>query len=230
LVKSGQHPAMMLSEGPAEIAKNFLRDFFSPSIAIVICSLYILGCTSSSPRFKGSGSSHPASQGNGQPRFAAKIRQEEMAEDDRKVNIEDVREHLSTPSPSVSERSSPIDRKKVMTEVLGLIGTPYAYGNSGRNGMDCSAFTAHIYEKAIGQSLPRSTTDQYKIGKSVAGSRLKFGDLVFFNTTGESPSHVGIFVGDDLFAHESVSWGVTISSLQSSYYKKRYIGARRIVG
>jgi len=95
--------------------------------------------------------------------------------------------------------------------------------------MDCSAFTAHVYQTAVGCSLPRSTADQYTIGRSVRGGRLRFGDLLFFNTTGESPSHVGIFIGDDLFAHASVSYGVTISSLQSSYYKKRYIGARRII-
>ena len=220
---------MKLSESPAEYIKNILRDFFfSPTIFILIVFIF-LGCGASSPRFKGSESSRSEGKNTGQPRFAAKVRQEETAEDDRKVNIDEIRGRFSAATPSPSERSSLIDRKRVMAEILGLIGTPYALGGSGGNGMDCSAFTAHIYGKAIGQSLPRSTVDQRKIGKSVGNSRLKFGDLVFFNTTGESPSHVGIFIGDDLFAHASVSWGVTISSLQSSYYKKRYIGARRVL-
>ena len=60
-------------------------------------------------------------------------------------------------------------------------------------------------------------------------ARLRFGDLVFFNTTGESPSHVGVYIEDDLFAHASVTYGVTISSMESSYYRDRFVGARRII-
>lgn len=191
-----------------------------------LCSLLILlGCTGSSPRFKGT--TKTVEKSDPQPRFAAKIRQEEMAEDDKKVNIGEVKER-SAAAPSTPPEHS-IERKKVMTEILSLIGTPYAFGSNSSEGMDCSSFTGHVYKNAINRTLPRSTGDQYKVGKSLGNNRLKFGDLVFFNTTGESPSHVGIFIGDDLFAHASVSFGVTISSLQSSYYKKRYIGARRVL-
>jgi len=42
-------------------------------------------------------------------------------------------------------------------------------------------------------------------------------------------SHVGIYLGDDLFAHASVTQGVTISSLESTYYKRRYAGAKKII-
>ncbi len=68
-----------------------------------------------------------------------------------------------------------------------------------------------------------------KLGSPVSLENLKFGDLIFFNTTGQNPSHVGIYIGDDMFAHASVSFGVTLSSLYSSYYKKRYTEARRII-
>jgi cell wall-associated NlpC family hydrolase len=68
------------------------------------------------------------------------------------------------------------------------------------------------------------------MGVEVERDSLQFGDLVFFNTTGRAPSHVGIYIEDYLFAHASVSSGVTISSLESTYYKGRYVGARRIVG
>lgn len=199
-------------------------------VALLPALFCSIGCASSSPRFKGrSNSPTYESSSTQQQRFATKVRQEEMAEDDKKVDIEKVKERFSVPPSPRHERSTTIDRKKVMTEILGLIGTPYASGNGTSDGIDCSAFTAHIYEKAIGHNLPRATEDQYKVGRTVGSNLLKFGDLVFFNTTGETPSHVGIFIGEDLFAHASVSFGVTISSLQSSYYKKRYVGARRII-
>ena len=95
--------------------------------------------------------------------------------------------------------------------------------------MDCSGYTMTIYKNAVGKLLPRSSAEQSKLGKTVELNNLKFGDLIFFNTTGESVSHVGIYLGDDLFAHASVSLGVTISSLQSSYFAKRFETARRII-
>jgi cell wall-associated NlpC family hydrolase len=202
---------------------------------LLITLTLLIGCSSSSPRFRGNTNSSVSATSN-QPRFATKVRQEEMAEDDKKVDIEVVKDRFTdrdqTPLPENSPRwagTSTFDRKKVMAEIVALLGTPYSFGSSDSDGMDCSAFTSHIYRKAVGRPLPRSTTDQYKVGESVGGGKLQFGDLLFFNTTGESPSHVGIFIGDDIFAHASISWGVTISSLQSSYYKKRFIGARRVV-
>jgi cell wall-associated NlpC family hydrolase len=122
-----------------------------------------------------------------------------------------------------------LDRDRVLLEIVGLLGVPYEYGGSDRAGMDCSAFTEKVYGAALGVPLPRSTSDQFREGREVARERLRFGDLVFFNTTGEVPSHVGIYIEDDLFAHASVSYGVTISSMESPYYRDRFIGARRII-
>ena len=215
----------MFSQKPPDC----LQDRLAVVFFVLLLWCILAGCSGSSPRFKGrNATTGSESTSSREHSFATKIRKEETAEDDKKVDVEEVKKDYTSASPS-TERSSPIDRKKAMTEILGLIGTPYALGGTNDDGMDCSSFTSQIYSKAVGQQLPRETTGQYKVGKSVGSGRLKFGDLVFFNTTGESPSHVGIFIGDDLFAHASVSYGVTISSLQSSYYKKRYIGARRVV-
>jgi cell wall-associated NlpC family hydrolase len=86
-----------------------------------------------------------------------------------------------------------------------------------------------VYKDGAGVQLPRTSAEQSTRGTPAADDGLKFGDLVFFNTTGTTASHVGIYLGDDLFAHASVTLGVTISSLQSSYYQRRYEFARRIV-
>jgi cell wall-associated NlpC family hydrolase len=95
--------------------------------------------------------------------------------------------------------------------------------------MDCSGFTMRVYEDAARTQLPRATAEQFREGVEVERDLLRFGDLVFFNTTGQAPSHVGIYIEDDLFAHASVSYGVTISSMESSYYRTRFVGARRII-
>ena len=116
-----------------------------------------------------------------------------------------------------------------MDVILSYLGTPYVYGGDSKSGIDCSAFTGAVYDQSVNMKLPRTAADQVKLGQSVSLEDLKFGDLMFFNTTGANPSHVGIYIGDDLFAHASEAFGVTISSIESSYYKKRYTEARRVL-
>ncbi len=123
-----------------------------------------------------------------------------------------------------------ISREDVMMMIVQYLQTPYKYGGVTARGMDCSAFTGLIYESAVDISLPRTTRDQFRVGRKVDKKHLKFGDLVFFKTRRRrSPSHVGIYIGENFFAHVSRYEGVTITSLQSPYYRKRYVGARRVV-
>ncbi len=123
-------------------------------------------------------------------------------------------------------------REKVIFQVIDFLNTPYQYGGETKKGIDCSGFTKHVFEKALGFSLPRTASEQYQKGIKISSkSDLKFGDLVYFDTTKEKfPGHVGIYVGNNLFVHSSVSKGVTVSSLESTYWKTRYAGARRIEG
>ena len=121
------------------------------------------------------------------------------------------------------------DREKVLYEVVKYINTPYQYGGANNNGIDCSAFTQNVFNRSINYSLPRTASEQFEIGSTVSSeSNLIFGDLIFFNTTQSSyPGHVGIYLGDGLFAHSSSSRGVTISSIKNNYYQERFVGGRR---
>lgn len=201
----------------------------------VVFAAIIAGCSSSAPRFKSGDPPSPSVvQDDDEFRFAAKVREEEMKEDDRKVDLNSVKTKLTPKIPPPSSRynnitPTGINRDQVLLDVVSYLGTPYAYGGSTRNGIDCSGLTSTVYSSAINKQLPRSTRDQYQQGMRISKDELQFGDLVFFNTTGRTPSHVGIYIEDDLFVHASVSYGVTISSLESSYYKKRFVGARRLV-
>lgn len=98
---------------------------------------------------------------------------------------------------------------------------------------DCSGFTQYCYKK-IGVSIGRTTNDQVRAGSKVEKSALRAGDLVMFKNTYNSGylygvSHVGIYLGGGEFIHCSSSKGVTISSLNTSYYKEHYLMGRRVL-
>ena len=211
-----------------------MRNLLFPFITCLLFGLMVLaGCTSSSPRFtdREKKPANKEAQHKG-PRFSSKEAEEENKENDKKVDSKDIEKITAGTRDFKKEKNpaiKPLDQSKMMREISRYMGVPYLYGGTTAQGLDCSGYTMLVYKNAIGKLLPRSAAEQAKIGRSVQFADLKFGDLIFFNTTGEQYSHVGIYLGDDLFAHASVTLGVTISSLQSSYYEKRYVGARRVI-
>lgn len=103
------------------------------------------------------------------------------------------------------------------------------WGGSTLAGFDCSGFILYILDKFNVGDLPRTSQSQAKAGVAVSKDNLRVGDLVFFDTLGNGISHAGIYIGNDQFAHSSSSKGVRISKLSESYYRDRYVTARRVV-
>lgn len=118
----------------------------------------------------------------------------------------------------------------VTSYARSLIGVPYKYGgNSPDTGFDCSGFVGHVFRRSLGISLPRSAQQISQQGQSVKLAQLREGDLVFYDTSNRSFSHVGIYLGNDRFIHAPSSGGrVRIEAMDLPYWRKHYNGARRI--
>ena len=58
---------------------------------------------------------------------------------------------------------------------------------------------------------------------------LKEGDLVFFKIKSKAISHVGVYLGNNKFAHASSSRGVMISNLNEAYWKRYYYKGGRLL-
>jgi gamma-D-glutamyl-L-lysine dipeptidyl-peptidase len=121
------------------------------------------------------------------------------------------------------------DANSIISTAKQLVGVPYLWGGMTNHGVDCSGFT-HTVFKVNGIKLHRDADQQYaNDGVSVEINKIMPGDLVFFSTYKPGPSHEGIYVGDGKFIHSSSSQGVGYSSLNDSYYRKKLIGAKRIL-
>ena len=107
-------------------------------------------------------------------------------------------------------------------------GTHYRMGGCTKQGIDCSALTSSLLLAVYGFAVPRTAREQYKATHHIKKEKLKEGDLVFFNTHG-GVSHVGLYLANNYFVHSSARQGVTISSLDDSYYARKFICGGRVV-
>jgi cell wall-associated NlpC family hydrolase len=126
-------------------------------------------------------------------------------------------------APKGRAQASPVVRY-----ALSLQGVPYRWGKeSPDEGFDCSGFVKHVYGRH-GIRLPRTAYGMAVVLPPVDSRYRRPGDLVFFNTTGEPYSHVGIYIGNNAFVHSSSARGeVIVSSLDKPYWWEHFLGVRR---
>jgi cell wall-associated NlpC family hydrolase len=116
----------------------------------------------------------------------------------------------------------------LVAAALQLRGTPYKNGGSDPRGFDCSGFTQYVFGQ-FNIVLPRETRDQFRLGQSVRLNDVAPGDLLFFTTGAPGASHVGIAISRDEFVHAPTTAGaVRVERLKTTYWSRRYLGARRV--
>jgi cell wall-associated NlpC family hydrolase len=133
----------------------------------------------------------------------------------------------STPETRSSRPVSPADSHAALDWARARIGSPYQWGGTGANGFDCSGLVQVAFAR-MGVNLPRTTHDQAQRGQMVRRDSIQPGDLVFFGDSANSINHVGIATGAGGFVHASSSRGVVEDSLDQSYFRDRYVIARRV--
>ncbi|MBJ7853880.1 peptidoglycan endopeptidase, partial [Neisseria meningitidis] len=120
---------------------------------------------------------------------------------------------------------------ELIGNAMGLLGIAYRYGGTSvSTGFDCSGFMQHIFKRAMGINLPRTSAEQARMGTPVARSELQPGDMVFFRTLGGSRiSHVGLYIGNNRFIHAPrTGKNIEITSLSHKYWSGKYAFARRV--
>lgn len=121
---------------------------------------------------------------------------------------------------------------ELVVHAMGFLGVPYRRGgDSAATGFDCSGFVRAIYEQTVGLVLPRQANEQAAATEVIDRQDLQPGDLVFFNTMRRAFSHVGIYVGDGKFIHAPKPGAeVRVEDMGGSYWRRRFDGARRVIG
>lgn len=161
----------------------------------------------------------------------------ESVPENKKTDVEEPDRNLTKNEATLVSKYATIlgvDNNKVnnidlIEEIDDWYGTPYRYGGSSKNGIDCSAFSRTVFNDVYNAAIPRTAQEQYEYCDRIKKNQLKQGDLVFFHTTGGARiTHVGVYLQNGKFVHASTSSGVMISDLEDDYWRRVYRAAGRL--
>jgi cell wall-associated NlpC family hydrolase len=118
----------------------------------------------------------------------------------------------------------------MLDAALAQQGRPYQYGGADpRTGFDCSGLVWYVFFVTQGVQLPRTTAEQFALGRAVDRDDIAPGDLIFFSTTDPGPSHVGIALDRHTLVHApSTGSVVRVERFDTAYWQARLTGVRRL--
>jgi cell wall-associated NlpC family hydrolase len=111
---------------------------------------------------------------------------------------------------------------------LAQVGKPYVYGAAGPNSFDCSGLTSFAY-KGAGVSIPRSSRQQYTVGRPIPRGQEQPGDLVFYGGSAGSIHHVAMVIAPGRIVNASTT-GVPVLTESIDGGGSDFFGIKRIVG
>lgn len=136
---------------------------------------------------------------------------------------------LST-SGATFEAAFGLTEQQFEQKVTQYLGIPYLRAGTSRSGMDCSSFVRIVYSKFFGIKVPYTAGAQFDSSRfqKINPQGIQPGDLIFFaNNKKKRVDHVGMYVSEGRFIHATSSLGITMSSLENRYWKKRIVGSKR---
>jgi cell wall-associated NlpC family hydrolase len=133
---------------------------------------------------------------------------------------------------AITAEIAPALPDNIENEISKFFGIRYRLGGDGPAGIDCSGLVKKVYSDVFGVSLPRNSSEQSRLSTldTVAPEDLQTGDLVFFGQGRKRVSHVGMYLAGGHFLHAARTEGVTISKLDDSYWKSRFMFSKRFHG
>lgn len=123
----------------------------------------------------------------------------------------------------------------LLSEAYKHLETPYRSGGKTPGGFDCSGFVRHCYTSVLGITTPASSNEYNKYGMAVNTENCRPGDVICFkgSRNGSRIGHVGIITEvskeNVYFIHSANRGGIRFDQLNTPYYRKRFVGIRRII-
>jgi len=114
----------------------------------------------------------------------------------------------------------------VASGALEMLGTRYKWGSKGGETVDCSSLVQRAY-RAAGLEIPRTTREQVGLGRPVALSQLRKGDLLFYRWQRRG-LHVAVYMDDGYILHASPGKGRVVMTRLNPAWQRRMVAARRL--